>query len=56
MSNERCPLCGDYIVDESHNGRPLIDAQVCSFCNYAKVIPARVDQILRTERGHYGKY
>jgi hypothetical protein len=55
MNDLHCPLCGDYIDEEGHSGIPLVNARVWSFCNYTKVIPARVDHIIQTERGRHGK-
>lgn len=55
MSNERCPICGDYILDGAENGLPLINEQVCRTCIFTKVIPARVDDIISKEIKNYGQ-
>ena len=54
----KCVLCEEVINVEQdqrgyayygHNARPVADGRCCDFCNYAVVIPARI-QALRKAR------
>lgn len=45
----RCCLCGKVIEGEGNNPQPLAPAIVrcCDDCNSNKVIPARIDRMIR---------
>lgn len=54
-----CSICGNNIEAEGtwrfgHNAEPVNDGRCCRHCNDTVVIPTRIVQIYRAERG-YGR-
>ncbi len=58
--NKRCDICGEKIDlhrnakgevywSEGHNAQPIAFGRCCDYCNYAVVIPARI-QAMRKAR------
>jgi hypothetical protein len=55
-----CCICGEDIIAEAkakgnlweggHNPDPIKNGRCCDVCNYNKVVPARIHQLLSSER------
>lgn len=52
----KCCLCGKEIEkeesgwDQGNNALPLKDGRCCNDCNFTKVIPRRIDNMIDAER------
>ena len=47
--NEECIICGEEMKDvyDTHNAQPVADGRCCTDCNFNRVIPARIQRLMK---------